>query len=315
MSTTHVHLLLNHFPTVGFVMVIGLFVAAVIARNDLLKQVSLVAFVGIALVALPTYVTGNAAAQKLCVAAPDEPCADPAISRPLIERHEGAAVLSLAVMLVTAGFSWLGLWQYRRLRHFPTWNLAIIAVLCLLSMGLVARAANIGGEIRHPEVRAGQGTVSPDPTLARSIARYVNDEPWTWISSETLHFIGLSLLVGIVLLIDLRALGVLRAIPFTALERLLPWAAVGFAVNIVTGMLFFIARPDFYTENPAFYWKLLFVLLASANTLYFFFDEGWTTTPGSDVRLVTKVVAASALVLWVGVMYWGSMLPFIGNSF
>jgi hypothetical protein len=315
MSTTHVHLLLNHFPTVGFVMVIGLFVAAVIARNDLLKQVSLVAFVGIALVALPTYVTGNAAAQKLCVAAPDEPCADPAISRPLIERHEGAAVLSLAVMLVTAGFSWLGLWQYRRLRRFPTWNLAIIAVLCLLSMGLVARAANIGGEIRHPEVRAGQGTVSPDPTLARSIARYVNDEPWTWISSETLPFIGLSLLVGIVLLIDLRALGVLRGIPFTALERLLPWAAVGFAVNIVTGMLFFVARPDFYTENPAFYWKLLFVLLASANTLYFFFDEGWTTTPGSDVRLVTKVVAASALVLWVGVMYWGSMLPFIGNSF
>jgi hypothetical protein len=136
-----------------------------------------------------------------------------------------------------------------------------------------------------------------------------------WISSETLHFVGLSLLVGIVLMIDLRALGVLPAASFTALERLLPWAALGFAVNIVTGMLFFVARPDFYTENPAFYWKLLFVLLASANTLYFFFDEGWTTNPGSDVRLVTKVVAASALALWVGVMYWGSMLPFIGNSF
>ena len=59
MSTTHVHLLLNHFPTVGFVMAIGLFVAAVIARSDLLKQVSLVAFVGIALVAIPTYVTGK----------------------------------------------------------------------------------------------------------------------------------------------------------------------------------------------------------------------------------------------------------------
>jgi hypothetical protein len=56
-------------------------------------------------------------------------------------------------------------------------------------------------------------------------------------------------------------------------------------------------------------------LLASANTLYFFFDDGWTATPGSDTRPVTKVMAASALVLWVGVMYWGSMLPFIGNSF
>ena len=156
-----------------------------------------------------------------------------------------------------------------------------------------------------PRCAPGRRLFLPEPTLARSIARYVNDEPWTWISSETLHFIGLSLLVGIVLLIDLRALGVLRAVPFTALERLLPWAALGFAVNIVTGMLFFVARPDFYTENPAFYWKLLFVLLASANTLYFFFDEGWTTTPGSDVRLVTKVVAASALVLWVGVMLLG----------
>jgi hypothetical protein len=315
MSTTHVHLLLNHFPTVGFVMTIGLFAAAIVARSEHLKQASLVAFVGIALVAIPTYVTGNAAAERLCVAEPGEPCADPSVSRPLIERHEGAAVLSLAVMLVTAGFAWFGLWQYRRLRRFPVWNMAIIGVLSLLAMGLVARAANIGGEIRHPEVRAEQGPILPEPTLARSIAQYVNDEPWAWIASETLHFIGLSLLVGIVLLIDLRALGVLPSVPFAALERLLPWAAVGFAINIVTGMLFFVARPEFYTGNSAFYWKLIFVLLASANTLYFFFDEGWAASPGRDVRLFTKVVAASALALWVGVMYWGSMLPFIGNSF
>jgi hypothetical protein len=310
-----VHLLLNHFPTVGFVMTIGLFVAAVVARSAHLKQASLVAFVGIALLAIPTYVTGNAAAETLCVARPGEPCADPAVSRPLIERHEGAAVLSLAVMLTTAGFAWLGLWQQRRTRRVPAWNMAAIGVFSLVSLGLVARAANMGGEIRHPEVRVEQGPVSPEPTLARSIAEYVNDEPWTWIASETIHFIGLSLLVGIVLLIDLRALGVLRSVPFAVLERLLPWAALGFAVNIVTGMLFFVARPDFYVGNSAFYWKLIFVLLASANTLYFFFDEGWAASPGRDVRLFTKVVAASALVLWVGVMYWGSMLPYIGNSF
>ena len=85
-------------------------------------------------------------------------------------------------------------------------------------------------------------------------------------------------------------------------------------MNIVTGMLFFVARPDFYAENPAFYWKLLFVLLASA-TVLLLLRRGLDDDPGRDVRLVTKVVAASALVLWVGVMYWGSMLPFIGNSF
>ena len=315
MSTTHAHLLLNHFPTVGFVMTIGLFLAGLVARSDPLKRASLAAFVGIALIAIPTYVTGNAAAERLCVAKAHEPCADGAISRPLIERHEGAALLSLAAMMTTAGFAWLGLWHYRRLRQFATWNIVVIAFLAVVSMGLVARAANIGGEIRHPEVRVEPVPVGTEWTLGRSVAAYVNETPWTWIASETLHFVGLSLLVGVMLLIDIRALGIVKTIPFSALERLLPWAALGVGLNITTGMLFFVARPEFYTGNSAFYWKLLFVLLASASTLYFLFDDGWSSKPGADVGVLTKVVAASALVLWVGVMYWGSMLPFIGNSF
>jgi hypothetical protein len=315
MSTTHVHLLLNHFPTVGFVMTIGLFLAGIVARSDQLKRASLVAFAGIGLIAIPTYVTGNAAAEMLCVGKAAEPCADPLMSRPLIERHEGAAVLALLLIMATAGFAWLGLWQHGQAHRIASWNIVVIAVLSFVAMGVIARAANIGGEIRHPEVRAAAVPTASEWTLGRSIARYVNNEPWTWIASETLHFIGLSLLVGVVLLIDLRVWGVVKAIPFAALERMLPWAALGFGLNIATGMLFFISRPEFYTGNPAFYWKLIFVLLASANTLYFFFDEGWAAKPGAEVRLLTKVVAASALVLWVGVMYWGSMLPFIGNSF
>ena len=51
MSTTHAHLLLNHFPTVGFVMTIGLFLAGLVARSDPLKRASLAAFVATALIA------------------------------------------------------------------------------------------------------------------------------------------------------------------------------------------------------------------------------------------------------------------------
>ena len=101
MSTTHVHLLLKfHVRTVGFLaMAIGFSIVVPIARSDLLKQVSLVAFVGIALVVIPTYVTGNAAAQKLCVSERHAPCADVAIPRPRIQCSQGAAVLFLAVFL------------------------------------------------------------------------------------------------------------------------------------------------------------------------------------------------------------------------
>ena len=160
MSTTHVHLLLNHFPTVGFVMAIGLFVAAVVARSDLLKQVE------------SRGVRRHRAdrdSRRMSRATPppescawrrqNEPCADPAISRPLIERHEGAAVLcSLAMMLVTGRLRLAWLVAAPAVEALlPRGTLAIVAVLCLLSLGLVARAASIGGEIRHPEVRAGTG--------------------------------------------------------------------------------------------------------------------------------------------------------------
>src|SRR5262245_18271061 len=111
MSTTHAHLLLNHVPTVGFVMTIGLFLAGIVARSDPLRRASLVAFVRYGLMAIPTYVTGDAAAETFCVGKAAEPCAESQMSRPLIERHEGAAVLALTMIVTTAGFAWLGLWQ------------------------------------------------------------------------------------------------------------------------------------------------------------------------------------------------------------
>jgi uncharacterized membrane protein len=307
LSPTHLHLLLNHFPTIGFIIGTGLFVAALIARSDHLKQASLVIFVGIALITIPTYVTGNAAQSAIR----DSPNVSPV----LITAHESAAFIALWLMLLTGGFAWLGLWQYRRLLRLPAWNTAVVMLLAVATLALVSRAANIGGEISHPEIRAVQEALEESPTIVRTVGDYVRDTPGTWIAAETLHFVGLSLLVGVVLLIDLRALGVIRTVPFGAVDRLLPWAVLGFGLNTVTGMLFFVASPDFYTSNPAFYWKLIFILGAGANTLYFFFDKGWAMKPGTDAPAFTKLVALSALVLWVGVMYWGSMLPFIGNAF
>ena len=60
----------------------------------------------------------------------------------------------------------------------------------------------------------------------------------------------------------------------------------------------------------------LLVMLAGANALYFtLFDEAWVLKPGDDAPFTAKVVAVSAIALWLGVLYFGSMLPFLGNSF
>jgi hypothetical protein len=315
MNLTHIHLLLNHFPTIGYIIGGGLFLLALITKSDDLKRASLVVLLGIALLAIPTYMSGNGAQEGIK--------SMPGVSKSLIAAHEGAALVAMVFMLATGAFAWLGLWQFRRLARVPTWNLALILVLIVVALGLMTRASNMGGEIRHEEIRSiqGQETVAPAATdepegLARKVGFFVTDTPWMWPTCETLHFVGLSLLLGVVLLVDLRVLGVVRGVSFQSLHRLLIWAALGFGVNIGTGMLFFVGIPGQYTKNPAFYWKIGLAMLAGLNAVYFtILDEPWSLGPKEDAPLTAKIAAGSAMLLWLGVLYFGSMLPFMGNSF
>jgi hypothetical protein len=308
MDLTHIHLLLNHFPSIGFIIGGGLFLLSLFMKSDDLELVSLVILLGVALIAIPTYMSGNGAADAIK--------SRPGVTKSLIETHEGTAFVAMGFMLLTGGFAWLGLWQIRRLAHVPNWNLAVIGVLTLVSLGLMIRVSNLGGEIRHEEIRGVQETVTPEGALARTVGSFVTDTPWMWPTCETLHFVGLSLLCGVVFLVDLRVLGVMKGVSFASLHRLLPWAALGFGLNIGTGMLFFVGIPGQYIHNPSFYWKIGLAMLAGANALYFtIFDQAWSLGPGEDAPLTAKVAAVSAMVLWIGVMYCGSMLPFLGNSF
>jgi uncharacterized membrane protein len=310
LSTTHIHLLLNHFPTVGFIIGLAIyFVSLFGGTHHHLKQAALVILVGIAIVTIPVYVTGNAAEEALR----GNPEISGQVSLKLMEMHEGAALASMIFMEITGAIAWLALWQLRRFGRVSRWTSGVVLVLGVLTLATVSRAATLGGEIRHPEIRVTEE--QPAEQLGRQIGNFVRDTPWVWVTCETLHFVGLSVLIGVILLADLRVLGVIRGVPFSALDRLLPWAILAFGINVVTGMLFFAAAPGQYTKNPAFFWKVIFLMLACANTLYFTFDKTWMQSADREAPASSKVLAVTALALWFGVMYWGSMLPFIGNAF
>jgi uncharacterized membrane protein len=320
MNLAHVHLWLNHFPTIGMIFGLGMFVMAIAGKSDDLKRAILVIFFAIALLSIPTFASGTAAGLALSK--------NPEVSKPMVDTHETAAFEALWFMELTGALAWLGLWQYRRLSRLPQGTLTAVLLAGLVTFALMTRAANIGGEIRHPEVRANaapveSATASPplasvaEPPLARKIGDAMVNLKWGWPASETVHFIGLSLLFGVVLLVDLRMLGFLKGIPFSALHRLLPWGVLGFGVNVVTGILFFIgAPPDFYVNNPVFIWKLALILVAGANTLYFtVFEQAWTLGAGDTPPVAAKIAAASGILLWTGVIFCGQMLPFFGHSF
>ena len=320
MNLAHIHLLLNHFPTIGTIIGIGLFLVGLAAKSNDLKKASLVVFLGIALITLPTYMSGNAAQEVICKGKPTGPCTDLGVSKALIEKHEGAALLAFIFMEFTGAFAWLGLWQYRRSSRFPSAVLGVVALLSLVTFGLMAQAANIGGEIRHPEIRDAQKAEAAQEAghqpLGRAVGTFVLAKTWVWATCETLHFIGLCLLFGIASFVDLRMLGVIKGVSFKALHRLIPWAVLGFGINLITGMFFFVAASDQYTTNTVYQWKLALIMLAGLNVLYFtIFDEPWAVGADDNAPPMAKFVAASAFVLVIGVIFCGRMLPFLGKSF
>ncbi len=321
MNLVHVHLLLNHFPIIGMIIGLGLFLLGLFMKSDDLKRASLLVMLGISILAIPTYMSGSGAQEIVCPtpegAKVPPPCPDKNIMRAAIDAHNDTAMAAFFVIEFLGVFAWLGLWQYRRLGKVTTANVAAIVLLSVITLGLMAAAGNTGGAVRHPE--SGEAMDRPLPWLtANDVGHFVVSAPWMWPTCETLHFVGLSLLFGIVLVIDLRILGVVKFVSFKVLHRLMPWAIMGFAINTLTGMLFFIAshESNHYTVSGTFQWKMVLILIAAVNAIYFtMFDEPWVLGPGDEAPAFAKAMAGLAMFLWVGILFCGSMLPFLGNAF
>ena len=310
----HVHLLINHFPTIGTILGLGLLLLSFIRKNDHLKKVSLEVLFLIALATMPVYVSGQAAAEALK--------GQSGVSAAAIVAHNDAALGSFIMMEITGFFAWLVLWRMRRI-GWPTKGLTYtVLVLSVMTVAAVARAANIGGDIRHPEISGGQyaglfGQSSGTPFIsAAAIKDFVLQHPFVWPTCETLHFIGMSLMFGVLMIVNLRLVGWLRGMSFASVHRLLPFGLMGFGINFITGMFFFIAASEQYTQNVAFHYKVILLILAGVNYLVLtVYDEAWALPASAEAPLSGKLLGASALVLSIGVMYFGRMLPFIGNAF
>lgn len=149
-----------------------------------------------------------------------------------------------------------------------------------------------------------------------ALGQFMRESAWAWPLAEIAHFIGLSLLIGSLLVIDLRLLRVLPSLPLQAALRFLPLTLIGFAINLITGLLFCFGDPFRYYPNVAFRLKMLFVLLAGANALWFKFalalaskDEASLDAPGTAES--AKIIAAVSLILWFGVIVMGRFIPYV----
>jgi hypothetical protein len=148
---------------------------------------------------------------------------------------------------------------------------------------------------------------------ATPIGAFVRDSTWAFPALQSLHFIGMSLLIGVVGVIDLRVLGVARGLPIRPLHRFVPLAFAGFGINLLTGIMFFCHDPYVYAYNPSFRIKMLLILLAGLNALWFrlgvFLDvDKWG--PGIEASRLAKAISALSLLIWIGVITAGRFIAF-----
>ena len=317
MDFTHWHLMLNHFPIIGTIVGTGLFLSSFLVHAEGLRRSSLIVFVAVALLTIPTFVTGVGAQVKMAE--------DPDVSHVLIQRHEGSAELAVWFMEIMGALAAIGLWQSGRLGHPARWNTAAVLLFSLVTVGLMARTGNTGGDIRHAEIRFNQQGSATEAALAYfepspvKFRRLIIGSKWGWAGIMGLHFVGLVMVIGTIGLFNLRVLGFAKQLPIAPLNELVPWGLAGFGINVLTGMLAFIGMPAFpYIYDIAFVLKMGAILLAVASLGLFYltgaFRDCEAVGPGEDAPLSAKFIAGASLVLWFAVIVLGRYIAPLPDS-
>ena len=154
-----------------------------------------------------------------------------------------------------------------------------------------------------------------------SIENLLNTYSWAWPLAEVVHFVGLILLFGAVGTYDLRLLGVGKGIPLSLLKRALPYGVVGFVLCVASGFVFvggMVSNVGTHpyvvlTTNVWLQLKLLFIALAGLNVLAFYVTGMGrlvdTLGADDDVPWPGRFMGLASLALWLGVIYFGRLIP------
>ncbi len=147
MDLLHLHLLLNHVPVIGTVILLLLFAGALLRRSGELMRAALVLSVLLGVVALGAFFTGEPAQNGLE--------GYPGVAERSISAHEDAAEIALTSIEVLAVLSLVGLVVWRKQPAVPGWFAAVVVFVALVTSGAMGWTANLGGKIRHTELGGG----------------------------------------------------------------------------------------------------------------------------------------------------------------
>ena len=156
-----------------------------------------------------------------------------------------------------------------------------------------------------------------------SLAVWVRESPSVWAQATvlTLHTAGMAVLVGASWVLDLRLLGISRNIPLSAFRWVFRAVAIGLMVNVVTGVLLFVARAETWGTAIPFLVKMSLVIAASATLVPIrshVFRSGsgpvpskLQSTEGGPEDNSTRLLAIASILIWAAAITAGRLLAYL----
>jgi len=153
-----------------------------------------------------------------------------------------------------------------------------------------------------------------NPIEALPIARMMRESLWAYPIVETIHIVGFVILVGSVVMFDLRVLGLSKNLPVRGLSRhLLPWSLGALALIVPTGFLMFTAHATDFLGNRTFQLKMALLMAAGINAVVFRTGPYQSVAHwdvGTRAPLAAQASVAASIVLWIAIISCGRLLAY-----
>jgi hypothetical protein len=144
---------------------------------------------------------------------------------------------------------------------------------------------------------------------------WLRSELWGWPLVLTIHVLGTAVVIGFMIVISLRLLGLFETIPYSSLNRLFPVVWVALVVQVLTGIALWVTKPTRYVADTAFALKCSLIVVGIVLMLYFYAAmkreaASWDAAGAASGRGVK--FAAASLLVWCGVLVVGRLTAHLG---
>jgi len=142
----------------------------------------------------------------------------------------------------------------------------------------------------------------------------VRSELWGWPVALTLHALGTAVVIGFVLIIGLRLLGLFELIPYSSLNRLFPVIWAGLALQLLSGFTLWMTKPTQYVADVAFLLKILLVVAGTILTVSLYGTVMREAASWDAKKAVSsRAFVAATLIVWCGALVAGRLTAYLGS--